>query len=356
LSADFKIGRAVSASEDVDLRLWDFVLDFKDIRYRPRTPDPDEIDPDDPDGLKTPESEQFQAEQASVSSEEKPEDLEGGAPQFLEGGIAIEGTEDQQRPQTRESQISKGSSYYKIPQTPCVRVLSTLSGHKDAVTTACVDFLAGRVLSGSHDETLRLWEIPRGSDQRDALGGVEPSPEEGELDEKALKGPVKCRSLGVLRGHTLPITVVRADFRRDIAVSGSDDLSVRVWSLREMKCTSNFQGADGHTGYVIAMSSDFPRFRVVTTSSDYTLRLWNVEKMHADGAPMVGHVRKINCVFTNSLTDDLVEEEKEKEKEKQKAEQKERQKAELRKAEELKAQKEQEDKERTDVPQPQDSN
>merc|ERR1719327_948497 len=87
-------------------------------------------------------------------------------------------------------------------------------------------------------------------------------------------------------------------------------MALRVWDLAQKSCTRTL---NGHSGYVLAIATDFPRFRVVTTSSDYTIRLWDVEKMHAEGEPMVGHVKKVMCIFTNKLGDDLEEEEKEEE-------------------------------------------
>merc|ERR1712078_857920 len=85
-------------------------------------------------------------------------------------------------------------------------------------------------------------------------------------------------------------------------------MAVRVWDLEKRSCKSVLHG---HRGYVLAIASDFPRFRIVTTSADYTIRLWSVENMHAEGDPMVGHVQKVTCIFTNTLGDDLDEEEKE---------------------------------------------
>jgi len=261
-----------------------------------------------------------------------------------------------------ETPSEKPSEYYHIPQTPCAKALSTLIGHKDSVTTFAVDFTRGRVLSGSGDETLKLWEIPRGTEQRGPF--VEQTVDENGVEGSTVKRSSSksssiCHCIATLRGHTLPVTVVRADFRRHIAVSGSDDMAIRVWDLQERKCTCTL---DGHAGYVLAMASDFPRFRVVTTSSDYTMRLWDVERMHADGEPMVGHVKKVLCVFTNKLGDHLEDEEKEKEQEQRRLDQEQRRLAAAALAAEKDKEKEQEQRQREgeaegegSIPQPQES-
>eukprot|EP00746_Dinoflagellata_sp_MGD_P000744 gnl/MRDRNA2_/MRDRNA2_101349_c0_seq1.p1 gnl/MRDRNA2_/MRDRNA2_101349_c0~~gnl/MRDRNA2_/MRDRNA2_101349_c0_seq1.p1 ORF type:complete len:673 (-),score=124.74 gnl/MRDRNA2_/MRDRNA2_101349_c0_seq1:99-2018(-) len=325
LAADFKIGRAVSASEDGNMIIWDFTLDFKDIQKRPRTADLEsEVSLNSRGEPKTPESEDFQGDQASVSDEE--EEYAGADLDMLLENNPEAGAGGEKDPENAENgelrpetPSEKPSEYYHIPQTPCARVLSTLTGHKDAVTTICVDFVRGRVLSGSADETLRIWQIPIGTEgkgQREDFLEEAFSEGEGEAEKKPVKkkSPI-CNCLATLRGHSLPVTVVRADFRRNIAVSGSDDMDVRVWDLDKRACKSVLQG---HTGYVLSLASDFPRFRVVTTSADYTIRLWSVEHMQSDGNPMFGHVQKVTCIFTNTLTDDLDEEEREKEKERKK--------------------------------------
>lgn len=333
VSADFKLGRAVSASKDDTLILWDFTLDFKDIQKRPRTADLEsEASLNSRGEIKTPESEVFGGDEVNVEDPDASKQVEWVRQTFCRANTGLLLNEEEvarrksgeSRPETPSE---KPSEYYHIPQTPCARILSRLTGHKDAVITLCVDFLRGRVLSGSADETLKIWEIPVGSQhkgQREDFLPEGPEGEEGEeIEQKPVRKELTCNCLGTLRGHSLPVTVARADFRRNIAVSGSDDMAVRVWDLERKTCKSVLEG---HLGYVLAMASDFPRFRLVTTSADYTIRLWDVENMHAEGKPMIGHVQKVTCIFTNTLVDDLDEEEREREKAKKQKDLEERKK------------------------------
>ncbi len=79
--------------------------------------------------------------------------------------------------------------------------------------------------------------------------------------------------LKTLNGHQLAVTAVAMtpDGRR--AVSGSTDLSVRVWDLETGRCLV----LKGHTDDVTAVAMTPDGRRVVSGSRDKTLRIWDIE-------------------------------------------------------------------------------
>ena len=118
--------------------------------------------------------------------------------------------------------------------------VQTLEGHTDWVRAVAV-LPDGRVVSGSSDNTLRVWDL--------ALG----------------------ESVQTLEGHTdwVRAVAVLPDGR---VVSGSSDNTLRVWDLA---LGESVQTLEGHTSLVLAVAV-LPDGRVVSGSSDNTLRVWDL--------------------------------------------------------------------------------
>jgi WD40 repeat protein len=116
---------------------------------------------------------------------------------------------------------------------------SVLTGHTASVTTlSCLD--SARFVSGSKDRTLRIWDI---------------------RSEKCLK---------ILKGHTSSIhTISTTD---DYIFSGSADKTIRCWSARTGECLSVLHG---HTDPIKSIAVIDHR-RIVSGSYDGSLRLWDV--------------------------------------------------------------------------------
>lgn len=181
----------------------------------------------------------------------------------------------------------------------CMR---TLTGHTSGVR--CLQFDDNRLISGSIDRTLRVWNwrSPLGSrdgsnednhGNHDGNGNVT----DGSLDYclRTLTGhaggviglhfdgnvlasgstdrtvriwDTGSRNTFLLRGHTDWVNSVRVDARSRTCFSASDDCTVRLWSLDTRTCLRIFEGHVGQVQQLVLMPPEFEPNDDVDTHND----------------------------------------------------------------------------------------
>lgn len=136
---------------------------------------------------------------------------------------------------------------------------------QDPITCVDLSYDGTRIVGGSRQGTLRVWEADSG---------------------KAIGVP--------LVGHTKCVHLVAwsADGKR--VVSTSYDKSVRVWDVESGQPVTD--AMTGHTGNVGAVAWSADGRRVVSGSDDKTARVWDVKCGALVGNPLVGHRRRVICV------------------------------------------------------------
>ncbi|XP_063215815.1 F-box/WD repeat-containing protein 7-like isoform X2 [Bacillus rossius redtenbacheri] len=138
-----------------------------------------------------------------------------------------------------------------------IRPPKVLKGHDDHVIT-CLQFSGNRIVSGSDDNTLKVWSATTG----------------------------KC--LRTLVGHTGGVW--SSQMSGSIIISGSTDRTLKVWNAESGQCIHTLFG---HTSTVRCMHLHGKK--VVSGSRDATLRVWNIESgecLHV----LVGHLAAVRCV------------------------------------------------------------
>jgi len=136
-----------------------------------------------------------------------------------------------------------GLSKYGI--RPTCEFVRTLNGHKRGI--ACLQYRDRLVVSGSSDNTIRLWDIECGT----------------------------C--LRVLEGHEELVRCIRFDNKR--IVSGAYDGKIKVWDLaaaldpRSPAGTLCLRTLVEHTGRVFRLQ--FDEFQIVSSSHDDTILIWD---------------------------------------------------------------------------------
>jgi WD40 repeat protein len=160
-----------------------------------------------------------------------------------------------------------------------------LVGHRGPLTAVAVLGNGRRALSGSHDHTLRLWDLETGETLRTLKGHTSWITAVAVLGDgrRALSGSrdhtlrlwdlETGETLRILEGHThwVSAVAVLGDGR---ALSGSHDHTLRLWDLETGETLRTFEG---HTSWVDAVAVLGDGRRALSGSSDYTLRLWDLE-------------------------------------------------------------------------------
>ncbi|RYP45563.1 hypothetical protein DL768_008112 [Monosporascus sp. mg162] len=138
----------------------------------------------------------------------------------------------------------------------CPYFIRTLQGHTHSVRAIAAH--ADTLVSGSYDNTVRVWKISTGE------------------------------TVHVLQGHTQKVYSVVLDTARNRCISGSMDSFVKIWDLETGACTHTLEG---HTLLVGLL--DLRDERLVSAAADSTLRIWD---------PETGRCRHTLTAHTGAIT------------------------------------------------------
>ncbi len=182
------------------------------------------------------------------------------------------------------------------------KLLKTLKGHTDEVTSVAITSDGRYCLSGSKDKTIRYWNPHLGKTLKILKGHESPvdalaiSPNENY----ALSGSYRTikywnlktgKLIKTLKGHKGVTSLV---FSKDgkYALSGGSDNKLRYWDLKTGKAMKVLKG---HTDWVndIALSSDAKY--AVSASGDKTIRYWDL-KTGKTIKVLKGHTKTVQAV------------------------------------------------------------
>jgi WD40 repeat protein len=119
-----------------------------------------------------------------------------------------------------------------------------LEGHTDGVESVAFSPDGSRIVSGSNDHTVRVWDAVLGA------------------------------TLHTLEGHTDRVTSVTFSLDGSRIVSGSNDHTVRVW---DAVSGAILHTLEGHIDCVTSVDFSLDGLCIVSESDDHTARIWDAE-------------------------------------------------------------------------------
>ncbi|THU87618.1 WD40 repeat-like protein [Dendrothele bispora CBS 962.96] len=189
----------------------------------------------------------------------------------------------------------------------CAAIGNSLLGHEDSVLSVAISPDEYLVASGSEDHTIRIWDVKTGVTVGDPLNGhsdsvnsVAFSPDgqqvvSGSRDRTIRVWNAKTRNLigNPLHGHEDAVLSVSFSPNGKYIVSGSGDGTVRIW---DTKIWSEIMKLDGHTDCVKSVKFSLDNERIISGSDDETIRIWNAKTGGLIGNPLQGHSDWVNSV------------------------------------------------------------
>ncbi|KIM65457.1 hypothetical protein SCLCIDRAFT_97925, partial [Scleroderma citrinum Foug A] len=145
-----------------------------------------------------------------------------------------------------------------------LQIGSPLEGHSSFVRSVAFSSDGKRIVSGSDDKTVRVWDANRGV------------------------------QIGLLQGHTSYVTSVAFSPNGTRIVSGSWDKTVRVWDIDMGVQVGN--PLQGHTDWVTSVAVSPDGTRIVSSSNDETIRVWDAEMGVQVGSPLQGHTDWVTSI------------------------------------------------------------
>ncbi|KIN98511.1 hypothetical protein M404DRAFT_1005182 [Pisolithus tinctorius Marx 270] len=193
-----------------------------------------------------------------------------------------------------------------------VQVGSPLQGHTSSVNSVAYSFDGKQIVSGSDDGTVRIWDAEKGvqvgiplEEHISSVNSVAFSPDGKRIASGSSDTTVVIWDArkGVQIGNQLEertsiFSVAFSPNGRRV-VSGSSDNTIRIWDVVKGSQIGNL--LQGHTSSVFSVAYSYDGRRIVSGSADKTVRIWDAEKGVQIGRLLEGH---ISLVFSATFSPD----------------------------------------------------
>eukprot|EP00940_MAST-03C_sp_MAST-3C-sp2_P002262 g2262.t1 len=268
-------------------------------------------DAEDEDDNANDSSSSISGEEATTDEEEEEEeeeyvfedddDDEEGAPSLREIASSYD-------PREHSKTFERACEEHDAPTQVNIytKSLNVFPGHRGGVWSLCTFAKGKRLLTGSYDRTLRIWDTFGGQcirtldgGHKDGVTAVAVTPDDRILISACQGGHVVLwdAATGNLtytfrHAHLAPVWTVRVTRDGKYLLTGAGDTTAKIWCLKERRSLYTLRG---HTGSVTAITTTLDSRLCVTASNDASAIVWNVRtgkrvstyarRSYGDGGP-----------------------------------------------------------------------
>ncbi|KAH8200762.1 hypothetical protein TruAng_005079 [Truncatella angustata] len=204
------------------------------------------------------------------------------------------------------SRIVSGSfdKTIRIWDTNSGKEVHKLEGHSNAVTSVAFSHDGSRIVSGSSDETVRIWDAKSGKQARKLEGhsnwvnSVAFSQDGSRIVSGSSDQTVRIwdtnsgKEVHKLEGHSNLVKSVAFSHDGSYIVSGSSDETVRIWDAKSGK---QVRKLEGHSNWVNSVAFSQDDSYIASGSSDETVRIWDA-KSGKEARKLEGHSNWVKSV------------------------------------------------------------
>ncbi|KAK3858471.1 hypothetical protein Pcinc_035335 [Petrolisthes cinctipes] len=186
----------------------------------------------------------------------------------------------------------------------------TFEGHTEGVS--CVQFDDHRIVSGSHDNTIKVWNMRTNSPwsvqtlvghsgmvrclhlagNRLVSGSADATIKVWDVEETSQWSSINCKVTMI--GHSSTVRCLQVDGER--VVSGSYDHLVKVWALASGDCLRTMAG---HQAPVLTIA--FDQDKIISGAADNTIKVWQLDSGQCQKT-LVGHEDSVTTLTYDNTT------------------------------------------------------